>query len=123
MKRQTILTLISLFFVFTVSTQDTWTLEECITYALEQSLTVEQAEINLESSIVNQKEAKNARWPSLDASVGSGLNFGRVINPSTNSFETDNSIFSNFWIRSGVSIFAGIRINNSIKCYYLYFEA
>lgn len=101
--------------MFTVVAQDTWTLEECITYAIEQSLTVEQAEINLQSAGVNQKEAKDSRWPSLNANVGTGLNFGRVINPSTNSFETDNSIFSNYGISSGVNIFAGNRINNSIK--------
>ncbi len=123
MNRQTILTLIFLSFVCTISAQDTWTLEECITYAIEQSLTVEQAEINLQSAGVNQKEAKSSRWPSLNASMGTGMNFGRVINPSTNSFETDNSIFSNYGVSSGVSIFAGNRINNSIKASNLDFEA
>lgn len=123
MNRQTILTLIFLSFVFTVTAQDTWTLEECITYAIEQSLAVEQAEINLQSAGVNQKEAKNSRWPSLNASMGTGMNFGRVINPSTNSFETDNSIFSNYGLSAGISVFAGNRINNSIKANNLDLEA
>jgi len=122
MKRLSFLTLISLLFTYTAWTQDTWTLEECITYSIEQSLTVEQAEINLQSAGVNQKEAKNSRWPSLNASIGTGMNFGRVINPSTNTFETDNSLFSNYGISSGVSVFAGNRINNDIKRNNLDFE-
>lgn len=115
MNKQRILTLLFLSMVLSISAQDTWSLEKCIEYAIEHSLTVEQSEINLQTSLVNQKEVKHSRWPSLNASFGTGLNFGRVINPSTNSFETDNSIFSNYGISTGVPIFAGNQINNSIK--------
>jgi outer membrane protein len=123
MKRQTNLTLIFLAFVVTISAQDTWSLEECIEYAIEQSLSVERADLNFQTAGVNQKEAKNARWPSLNANIGTGLNFGRVINPSTNSFETDNTVFSNYGINTSLPVFAGNQINNSIKRSKLDYEA
>lgn len=115
MIRQAILTLVFSVFTLVFYAQDTWSLEECIEYAIEQSLTVEQAEINLENALVNQKEANQSRWPSANISAGFGLNFGRVINPSTNTFETDDSYFNNFGFSTGMPIYAGSRINNTIK--------
>ena len=44
-----------------------------------------------------------------------GLNFGRVINPATNNFETENSFFQSYGLSSGVALFQGGAITNSIK--------
>lgn len=117
MNKCIILAVILVFIGTDVRGQDqaSWSLEECIQFAIEQSLLVEQAEINLETSKVNQKQAKQSRWPNLSASAGAGVNVGRVINPSTNTFETDDSYFNNFGISSGLPLYAGNQVNNTIK--------
>lgn len=115
MIRQAFLTLTLVAFSLSVFAQDTWTIEKCITYAIENSLTVELAQVNLEATEVDRKQASQARWPNANASTGFGLNFGRVINPSTNTFETDDSYFNSFGFSSGAPLFAGNQINNSIK--------
>lgn len=94
---------------------ETWSVEECIEYAIEHSLAVELAQVNLEGTEVNLRQAKHSRWPSLNASSRAGINLGRVINPSTNTFETDDSYFNSFGASSSVPLFAGMQINNSIK--------
>ena len=103
--------------------QETWSLERCIEYAIEQSLTVERAEVNQQFAEVDLKQSKQARWPTVNARAAAGLNFGRVINPSTNTFETDDSYFNSFQIGTGVLLYGGNQINNSIKRSNLALEA
>jgi len=112
-----IVSFLTLFAVSKMEAQadETWSVEECIEYAIEHSLAVELAQVNLEGTEVNLKQARHARWPSLNASSRGGINLGRVINPSTNTFETDDSYFNSFGASSSVPLFAGMQINNSIK--------
>ena len=117
MIQQAYLTLISLFFTVSVlaQSQDTWTVDECILYAIEHSLSVELADVNMKTAEVNRKQARHARWPNLNMSSSFGLNFGRVINPSTNTFETDDSYFNSFGVSTGMPLYAGSQVTNSIK--------
>ena len=116
MKMQVFLgALLALTLSLGASAQEVWSLEKCINYAVEQSLAVERSEVNEEFTQVSLKQAKQARWPNLNFQAGGGLNVGRVINPSTNLFETDDSYYNNFGLGSGVMLFGGNQINNSIK--------
>lgn len=98
-----------------LNAQEIWTVEQCIQYALEQSLTIERAQVNEEFAEVALKQSQQARWPSLNVNTQGGLNFGRVINPSTNQFETDDSYYHGLSIGSGMMLFGGNQINNGIK--------
>ena len=115
MIKQVYLTLICLCFGMTLTAQETWTVEECITYAIENSLTVELSQVNVEGAEVNRKQARDARWPNFNMSSSFGLSFGRVINPSTNTFETDDSYFNSFGASSSVPLWAGSQITKSIR--------
>jgi outer membrane protein len=95
--------------------QETWSLERCIRHALEHSLDVEAAEITYQGQVVGLRQAKHERYPSLNAGSSFGLNFGRVINPATNDFETENSVFQSLSASTGVPLFAGGRISQSIN--------
>lgn len=95
--------------------QETWSLERCVRHALDNSLTVRNAELGEQFSLVNAKQVRQERFPSLNAGAGAGLNFGRIINPATNNFETENSLFSNVGLDAGMMLFQGGFINNSIK--------
>lgn len=103
------------FFGITGYAQETWSLERCVRHALDNSLTVRNAELGEQFSLVTAKQVKQERFPSLNAGAGAGLNFGRVINPATNNFETENSLFSNVGLDAGMMLFQGGFINNSIK--------
>lgn len=98
-----------------VVAQETWSLERCIRHALEHSLEVEAAEITYQGQAVGLRQTMHERYPSLNAGSSFGLNFGRVINPATNDFETENSVFQSLSASAGVPLFAGGRINQSIS--------
>lgn len=55
--------------------QDTkkWTLDDCISYALEQNIQLQQNKISLEESSVDVKSAKAALFPSLSFSSGHNI--------------------------------------------------
>ena len=50
-----------------------WTLDECIRYALEQNIQLQQNKLSLEESKVDVKTAKAALFPSLSFSSGQNI--------------------------------------------------
>lgn len=95
--------------------QEKWNLEQCISYALENNITIQQSEVQGEILSNNLQQSKFSRLPNLNASGSHNYNIGRTIDPFTNTFE-NQSIQSNvFSLNSGVVLYGGNQINNQIK--------
>ena len=92
-----------------------WGLQECIDYALENSLNVQRSENNVESRLIDKKQAKFSMIPSLNGNASVGYNWGRSINPVTNLFTTQEINSNNLGLNSSVTLFNGLRIQNTIK--------
>lgn len=108
-------TLFAAFLVtFTMQAQNSWSLERCIQYAQQNSLTVKQAEYAIENAQLQEKSDRMSRLPSLNGSSSLGVQAGRTIDPTTNDFINQNVRFSSFNLNAGVVIFNGFRIKNSI---------
>lgn len=92
-----------------------WTLKECVDYALANNLDVQRSVYGVEGAEIDHSQAKWAMAPNLNASSSYGFNWGRSINPVTNQFTTReiNSISPN--ANSSVTLFNGLRIQNTIK--------
>ena len=59
----------------TVTSPKTWTLEDCIEYALQNNITIRQSKLNTESSEVDIRASKGELFPSLSFSTSqSGIN-------------------------------------------------
>ena len=61
-------------------------LQECIDIALENNLTVKRSALNAELSKISVQESQASRLPNLNLSTNYGNNWGRSIDPTTNSF-------------------------------------
>lgn len=70
--------------------QETWSLKKCIQHAVEHNLSLKQSELSVKSAAINLKESKFGRLPNLNAGINPGVSFGRNIDPTTNSFITEN---------------------------------
>lgn len=91
-----------------------WTLEECITYAIEHNIDLKQKEQDQESRKVDLSTSKNSWLPSLNASLGQNFDFGR--SPSKTGVIVDqNSANSSFYLQTSMPIFDGFKIPNDIK--------
>lgn len=100
---------------FSAAAQEKWSLERCIQEALEKSLTVQQVKLTKEGYDIEGKRLRMQRLPSLNASSDIGVSFGRRINPVTNDFETENSFYQSVGLSSGVNVFNGFRLQNTIR--------
>ena len=95
--------------------QETWSLERCIQYAKDNNITVKQAQANVRTAMLSERQAKAARLPGVSANVDLGEQFGRTIDPTTNQFSTVATAFNSIGLNAGVNLFSGGLINHSIK--------
>ena len=100
----------------TLSGQDNyWTLEDCINHAWENNLQIKQQELGVDIAEQNLLQSRGNLFPSLNANTSHGYNYGRTIDPFTNEFATERVQTNNFAINSGITLFSGLQILNSIR--------
>ncbi|MEO0779520.1 MAG: TolC family protein, partial [Bacteroidota bacterium] len=95
--------------------QERWSLEKCIQYARQNNLDLKQAALNVKSARLTQKGNQWSRLPDLNATVTGGIQFGRTINPVTNSFENVNAGYNTVNLTAGMVLYNGSAITNSIE--------
>ena len=95
--------------------QESWSLQKCIEYAVDNSLNLRNATYAKESASIDLIQTKNAQYPTLNAGVNTSLNFGRTIDPTSNDFIVANFFSNNYSLQSGVLLFNGFRLRNQIK--------
>ena len=95
--------------------QEIWTLKKCIETALQNNPGIAQAELAVGQSMLNLKQSQYARLPQLNASASGGINFGKNIDPSTNSFVNQDVTFGNYGLNYGILLFNGGAVRNGIK--------
>lgn len=85
--------------------QDKWDLQRCVLYAMTNNISVKQADVQARITALQLKLSQAGRYPNLGFSANGGYNFGRSVNPATNSFENQSILFSNFQLQSSVNLF------------------
>lgn len=95
--------------------QEVWSLQRCVSHALENNITLKNAVINEEMAAIAERQARHNRYPGVNASTNLGNNFGRTIDPATNQFRSQNLTFNSWSINMSVPIFNGFAIVNSIR--------
>ncbi len=92
-----------------------WNLREIIDYAIAHNLTVKRSEYAVENGEVNALQAKAALLPTVNASASYGYNWGRTIDPGSNSF-TENRVKSvNMNASSSLLLWNGFRLFYNVK--------
>lgn len=117
------LLLLGPYFLVAQAPDNKWSLEECITYAQDNNLTIKQAQYNIANAQLNVQQSKLNRFPSVSGSVSAGNQYGRTIDPVTNSFETQTIGFNSYTLSGGITLFNGNVINNTVKQNKLNLEA
>ncbi len=105
---------IMLAIAFGLHAQKTWTLQQCIDYAMKNNLSIKQSMLNQKTAENQYKMAKYSWLPSLSAGMGQSFGFGQ--SPSYNGVYVNNSSSSTSVNASlGIPLFAGLRIYNQTK--------
>ena len=114
--RFTLLTLLT-FLGVTIYAQDTrlMTLQECVDLAIKNNLNVQRANLGLQNAKIDLKESEFGRYPNANAGTSFDYSWGRSIDPTTNQFISQRINSFNLSGNSGVTIYGGSAITNTIK--------
>jgi outer membrane protein len=112
--RKHFLAFIALTMPFTILAQDNkWDLERCVNYAIQNNISVKQADVQARIAKLQTKLADAQVVPSLAFNTQGGENFGRSINPSTNEYTTSSVFFQTYSITTGITLFNFYNIKNN----------
>lgn len=103
-----------LFFGRGAIAQQNLTLLQCIDYALENNLDIEQARINERLSEVDVHQAKFNLAPDLNGSASHNISFGRSVNPITDVIDDQRISAGNLGLNTSLLLFSGFRQMNAI---------
>lgn len=92
-----------------------WTLQECIDYAIENNISVKNADLDKQSAEINYDASKAARLPNLNGSISQNFSNGNTIDRITSDYVSQQINSTNVGISSSVTIFQGLQISNKIK--------
>ena len=91
-----------------------WSLQQCIDYALEHNINVQQKALSQESEEYNLRITKYSMLPNLNAGVGQSFDFGRSTGREGVIID-QNSSSTSFSLNSDMPLFSGMRIYHQIK--------
>jgi outer membrane protein len=89
--------------------QKKWTLEECVNYAVENNLTIEQYELDLENATIDRSDAIGDMLPNLNGQMSTSGNTGLILDPTTNGFVTGTIFSASSSFTSSMTLFDGLR--------------
>ncbi|UKM65778.1 TolC family protein [Flavobacteriaceae bacterium GSB9] len=107
--KRTILFAVLLCSLWSFAQQKKWTLQECVNYAIENNISVQQAMLDQNLADLDKKQAVYNFLPNLNSNASYNINTGANINPATNQFENSTFQSSSGGISSGINIFSGLQ--------------
>jgi len=104
------------FFSVTVQAQEKkWTLKECVDYAIENNISVQQTQLNNELIDIEKKDAIGNFLPSFNANASHNWNIGLNFNPITNLAETQTFQNTGIGFNMGIDIYNGLQNQNRLR--------
>lgn len=107
---------LSLFATISVHAQQKkWTLEECVAYALEHNISIQQSELDLKNATILKSDALGNFLPNINASSSHSWNIGLNQNITTGLLENQTTQFTSLGVNVGVDIFKGLQNQNQLR--------
>lgn len=92
-----------------------WSVDSCMQYAANHSHTVRQQRYALDDSRAAKTQAIGAFLPSIYGSVSGQLNFGRAIDPETNTYTNVSTLYNGYGLQASLDIFDGLQRYNQLR--------
>lgn len=111
-----IMTLYSVLSVFAAGAQKLMTLHDCMEYALSNSTRMRILEAEAGDARIARRDAILAACtPQINAQTYAYYNFGRSIDPKTNTYFNTTSFHNNYGVSAGFELFDGFKAVNNVK--------
>ncbi|WP_396177846.1 TolC family protein [Flavobacterium sp.] len=92
-----------------------WTLKECVDYAIEKNISIQQTQLDVELNEIDKKDAFGNFLPSVNANASHNWNIGLNINPITNVTATQTFQNTGIGLNVGVDIYNGLQNQNRLR--------
>ncbi len=92
------------------------TLNDCMRYAISNSTKVRIQQAAVDDALLARRDAVlKAFSPSISGSTSAYYNFGRSIDPQTNTYFNETSFHNNYGLNAGITLFNGFEAVNNMK--------
>lgn len=117
MKKNNYLSLVFFLFASIVGTAQTksWTLEECVKYAVDNNISIKNTELDLKTADINKRGAIASFIPSFNANASHSWNIGLNQDITTGLLRNQTTQFSSFGASVGVDIYKGLQNQNNLR--------
>ena len=111
------LILVSLLFVgISASAQiKKWTLQECVDYAIKNNISIQQTQLELETTAIGKKDAIGSFLPSINANASHSWNIGLNPNITTGLLQNQTTQFTSAGLNSNITIYNGLQNQNRFR--------
>lgn len=92
-----------------------WTLEQCINYAKENNIKLQQSELNVQNAELNSRESKFALLPNISASGFGGYSWGQRLDQYNLAFVNQRTTSVNANLSGSLLLFGGLQNISRIK--------
>lgn len=92
-----------------------WNLNRCLSYALENNIQLNQAQLNVQTADANRLQSRGQRLPNLNGSASQSATNNRRFNDVGESDGWNLSYGSSLTLNTGLTIYGGGQIGNDIK--------
>jgi len=111
-----LLPILCLLFFTSSQAQEKWSLEDCILYAHDNNISIQQQALNTQYNENLLKQSKFDQLPNLNANLSHRYSWGRALDETTYRYtENQSSIQSGVNAGSAVTLFQGLQQRNTIK--------
>jgi len=117
MRKTTAIVVLCCFFLAPLASlaQDKWDLLRCVNYAIDNNISVRQADVQARLSALTAAQTKASQIPTLGFGMNANYNFGLSNNPTTGVLENNNFFSYGLGLQSQVSIFNFFALKNLAK--------
>lgn len=95
--------------------QEAWTVDQCIQYAVTHNRDVRMQHIAVDDYRTEQTRAIGAFLPRIEGSVSGQYNFGRAIDPETNTYTNVSTFYNGYSLSASIPIFDGLQQYNNLR--------
>ena len=113
--KRLLITIYAIAAVLQLSASEPWSVERCMQYAADHSHTVRQQQFALEDSRAAKTQAIGAFLPSVYGAVDGQINFGRAIDPSTNTYTDVSTLYNGYGLQASLVVFDGLQRYNNLR--------
>lgn len=103
--------------------QKVWTLDECVAYAIENNLQLNDFDLNTQSNKETYRQSVRDLLPTISGFANYFIRYGRQTNPEDNSIVNTDIFSNNYSLDASFDLFRGFQKINTIKASKLLFKA